>query len=378
MRLRKRVKSLHRSQESSQARQNYSKLLTVTTYALSTNKKMQPELPIGRFLKSKSLGGNRVILDVMPSNRMSARRATILLVFILLLETMVVVSLRSLGWHGTGNAVYFVACLFVTFSPLLVAMVLLFRRGLRFSVRSLLASTTLVALFLMLSLLPILRHRAARRVGMQLLSANATINEGLNWDDFYAEIELDPPPKLTPTNDDAIPVWLTPFTSTTHSIPADNAMRSVCLNNDRQCQILAKNWERLPSLQSVSITRGVTNEGFQLVQEIIPKLRNLDSICTNDVSPPLHWYASLTKVRTLFVWGEGASRGTPFDKNHLGDIASLPQIETFMVLGYAFDDNDARTLTRSNSIKRVIFRGTSVTPAGESDLANTDRFVYRN
>ena len=28
--------------------------------------KNAPELPIGRFLKSESLGGNRVILDVMP------------------------------------------------------------------------------------------------------------------------------------------------------------------------------------------------------------------------------------------------------------------------------------------------------------------------
>jgi len=309
---------------------------------------------------------------------MSARKTTILLVSMLLLETMIVVSLRSLGWYGTGNAVYFVACLFVTFSPLLVAMILLLRRGLRFSVRSLLASTTLVALFLMLSFIPIVRHRAARQVSVQLLSANATINEGLDWDDFYAQIELDRPPKLPPTIDEAIPAWLTPFTTTTHAIASDDAVRSVWLNNDRQCRILAKNWERLPSLQSVTITRGVTNEGFQLVQEIIPKLQNLDSVCTNDVSPPLHWYASLTNVRTLFVWGEGASRGTAFDKNHLRDIASLPHLETFMVLGYAFVDNDARTLTSSNSIKRVIFRGTSVTPDGESDLAKTDRIVYRN
>jgi hypothetical protein len=28
--------------------------------------KNAPELPIGRFVKSKSLGGNRVILAVMP------------------------------------------------------------------------------------------------------------------------------------------------------------------------------------------------------------------------------------------------------------------------------------------------------------------------
>ncbi len=31
--------------------------------------KNAPELPIGRFLRSKSLGGNRVILVVMPQER---------------------------------------------------------------------------------------------------------------------------------------------------------------------------------------------------------------------------------------------------------------------------------------------------------------------
>jgi hypothetical protein len=31
----------------------------------SGEQKNAPELPIGRFLKSKSLGGNRVILDVL-------------------------------------------------------------------------------------------------------------------------------------------------------------------------------------------------------------------------------------------------------------------------------------------------------------------------
>jgi hypothetical protein len=195
-------------------------------------------------------------------------------------------------------------------SPLLVAMVLLLRRGLKFSVRSLLAATTLVALFLMLSLLPLVRHRAARQVSMQLLSASATINEGLDWDDFYTQIELDPPPKLTPTNTDAIPAWLTSFTATTDAIPPDDAVRSIWLNNDRQCRILAENWERLPSLQSVSITRGVTNEGFRLLQDVIPQFQHLDCVHTNDVSPPLNWYVSLTNVRTLWVWGEGASRGT--------------------------------------------------------------------
>jgi hypothetical protein len=35
------------------------------TLEIATEQKNAPELPIGRFLKSKSLGGNRVILNVL-------------------------------------------------------------------------------------------------------------------------------------------------------------------------------------------------------------------------------------------------------------------------------------------------------------------------
>ncbi len=314
----------------------------------------------------------------MPLSRMSDRKTTVFLLFVLLLETTLVVSLRWLGWYGTGNAIQLAACLFVTLLPLLVAIVVLLRRRLKFTVRSLLVATTLVALFLVLSLLPLVRHRAARQVSSRLLGANATINEGLDWDDFYTQIELDRPPILTLANADAIPPWLTSFTTTTDAIPPDDAVRSIWLNTDRQCRILAENWERLPSLQSVSITRGVSTEGFRLLQDVLLQIEHLDSVHTNDVSIPPNWYESLTNVRTLCVWGEGASRGTPFDKKHLKDIASLPNLEMFMVLGYAFDDDDARTLATSNSIRRVILRGTAVTKDGESDLANTDRLVYRN
>jgi hypothetical protein len=39
--------------------------VTPTVNEKTDEPKNAPELPIGRFLKSKSLGGNRVILDVI-------------------------------------------------------------------------------------------------------------------------------------------------------------------------------------------------------------------------------------------------------------------------------------------------------------------------
>ncbi len=243
-----------------------------------------------------------------------------------------------------------------------------------------LTATTLVAVLLMLSLMPLVRHRAARQASMRLLSSNATINVGLDWDEFYSQIDLQSPPKLTPAKTAAVPPWLTPFTIHTSSIPPDDAVRSIWLYTDEQCHILADNWERFTSLQSVSITRGVSDDGFRLLQEVLPRFKHLDCVHTNDVVVPSNWYGSLTNIRTLWVWGEGASRGKPFNREHLNDIVSLSNLEVFMVLGYAFNDSDARELATSTSIKRVILRGTAVTLAGETDLSNGEinRIVYRN
>ena len=268
--------------------------------------------------------------------------------------------------------------MFFTLLPLLAVIAILSRRRLRFSLRSLLLATTLVACFLVLSLLPLLQHRAARNVSSRLLAANVTINEGMDWDNFYAQIKLGPTRKPILADSANVPPWLTSFTVASSATPPDNAVRSIWLQTDQQCRLFADNWDRLPSLQSVGIGNGVSAKGFQLLQQVLPQLTQLDSVFTNDVLAPPNWYESLTNIRTLWVWGEGASRGTPFDKEHLKSIASLSNLEMFMVLGYSFNDDDARTLASSDSIRRVIFRGTAVTQNGESVLANTDRLVYRN
>ena len=314
----------------------------------------------------------------MLITRMSVRLTTVVLVTVLIIEVAISVSLRWLGWYGTGSAIQFSACLVFTLLPLLIAFVILLHKRLKFSVRSLLLVTALSAFFLVLSLMPILRHRAARQSSAQLLTAKVTINEGMDWDNFYRQIALHPPTKLPLADDDALPWWLTSLITKTDSIPTDNSVRDIWLSSDNQCQILAENWERLSSLQSVSISRGVSTEGFRLLQDVLPRFEHLDSVVTNDVTVPSDWYGSLKNIRTLWVWGEGASRGTLFDDKHLDEIVSLSNLEMFMVLGYAFSDRDARTLAKSDSIKRIVLRGTAVTTAGESELVKPDRLVYRN
>lgn len=155
----------------------------------------------------------------MPLSRMSTRTTTIVLLCVLLLEAVLVVSLRGLGWYGTGNAIQLLACIFVALLPLLVASAMLLRNRLRFGLRALLIATTLVAVFLMVSLLPMVKHRAARQASMRLLSANATLHEGSDCDEFYSQIDLEPPPTISSVETGDVPPWLTSFANHTSIIP---------------------------------------------------------------------------------------------------------------------------------------------------------------
>ena len=316
----------------------------------------------------------------MPLNSLRVRTKTLILAAILVVEASLVVLLRTLGWFGTGNALQLVTCVFVSVLPLLVAVTLLTANRFRFGVRSLIFAITLVGVFLSVSLVPLLDFRSARRASIQLVSANAKLNNRFDWNEFYNAIDLPGVSMMTSSRTIHVPPWLTPFTKNISAILSDDAVHSIWLDSDAQIEILAKNWQRFSSLQSVGIGSGVSDSALELLQNTLPRFEHLHCVHTNDVVAPKDWYRSLTNVRTLWVWGEGLSRGKPFPTEHLIDIASLPHLEVFMVLSYAFNDSDARTLSSSPSIKRIILRGTAVTPAGESDLADESmgRIVYRN
>jgi hypothetical protein len=316
----------------------------------------------------------------MPRNRLKFRTTTLVLAVFLVVEVALVVLLRTLGWLGTGSALQFVTCVFVSVLPLLIAVAMLTANRLRFGVRSLIVATTLVGVFLSVSLLPLLDFRSARQASIQLVSANAKLNDVFDWNEFYSGIELPGVPMVPNSATNYIPPWLTPFTKNISAIPADDAVHSIWLGSDAQIAIFAKNWQRFSSLQSVGVGSGVSVSGLERLRNTLPRFEHLDCVHTNDVYAPKNWYRSLTNVRTLWVWGEGSSRGNPFPTDHLIDIASLPNLEVFMVLGYAFDDSNARIVSGSRSIKRVILRGTAVTQAGELSLAEetSDRIFYRN
>ena len=65
------------------------------------------------------------------------------LVAFLVVESLLVVSLRRLGWLGTGHAIVLVVCVIFVALPLLLTAWLIAGNGLRFSIRSALAAVAL-------------------------------------------------------------------------------------------------------------------------------------------------------------------------------------------------------------------------------------------
>ena len=316
----------------------------------------------------------------MPTIDTKRRKTTIILVGFLFLESAMVVSLRTLGWFGTGGAIRLVACLFVALLPLLLATFLLARNRLRFGLRSLLGMVALVAVFLYVSAIPLIDYRSARIASRQLVAANARLHYTTDWDSYYTDMGLAPPPDVTSPQTAQLPPWLGPFTGRLSEFLPDDRVRGIWFNSDAQIQIAANHSTRLSSFQSVSITTGVTDVGLRQLQTALPQFEHLTRISVGDVSVPAHWYKSLHNIHTLWVWGEGPYRGKPFPPNDLADIVSLRKLEVLMVLGYAFNDSDARRLASSPSVRRIVLRGTAVTAAGESELTGSmpDRKVYRN
>ncbi|MEX2115091.1 MAG: hypothetical protein WD845_17990 [Pirellulales bacterium] len=316
----------------------------------------------------------------MPLNKNSRLVTPFVLAGLLLLEAGLVVSLRTLGWLGTGSAIGLIICTLATFLPLLIGLVLLARNRLRFGLRALMACVALVAVFVFVSAMPLVDYRSARTATKQLAAANATLNVEFDWDSFYDGMGLKPPPVPESAPAVRLPPWLGPFTESLSAIPTDDAVRSIHLSSDEQVHILAVYSARFSSLQFVSIARGVSVAGLRTLQSVLPHFPQLVGVQVNDVAVPENWYGSLTNIRTLLVWGEGMSRGAPFPPEDLVAIRSLPNLEALMILGYAFNDSDAKRLSSSPSIKRVILRGTAVTPKGESALSNamSERIIYRN
>lgn len=317
--------------------------------------------------------------------RIQLRKLTGLLALGLVIEIALLVSLRTLGWLGTGDAMKWVAGVLLAGLPLLVAVGMLARHRFRFRLRTLMIAVALVAVFLAVSVMPLIRFRAARRASMQLAAAGSMPNSGfVDWNQAFAKWELSSPAKTSPTVTVSVRPWLEQFTRTIEHIPQDDQVCNIGLNGDQQIRILADNYRRFPALQCVEVfgdeNTGISEGRLELLRTSIPYLTHLEILLTSNIDMPQDWYRSLGNIRVLYLCSEGAFLGAPLSEKHLVDIAMLPKLEILFVVGYALDDAGAQTLAMSPSLKRIHLRHTAVTAAGEAALADPskDRTVFRN
>lgn len=302
----------------------------------------------------------------------------VLLAGTVLVSLGLTLSLRTLGWSSTWYLIDYLARLSIVGMPVLLGLAILIRTRLRFNLRTLFALLLLAALFIAMTLLPLMRFRNERSASTKLLALNAEIIQDLHWYTLYPWMKADALPEVATPPPTFLPSYLRLFTRPLENTPRDCDLGSLWLNSDEQCRVLAENWARFSSLRAITITRTVSEEGFELLRKTLPKINSLDIVVTNDVEIPKDWYRSLSNIRILYAMVEGNSRGTQFDEQHLQDIAKLPKLKVLMVLGFAFDDNDAEALLSSESIQHVILRGTAVTPQGEAVLTENNIRVYRD
>ncbi len=315
-------------------------------------------------------------------NRSPKKRllTVIALVGLLILELLMVLSLETLGWYGTGSAVQLTVGIFATLLPLLLALYLLVKNRFRFGLRSVLAATLLVAVFLFLSLLPLLEFRNARAISTQLIRAGAELNTNNAVDNIYDTLGLDSTAsEVTAGHVRQLPFWLRPFAGGLAKTPEDKTIRTIWLNDDQQVQIFCDHVADFPSLQSIGVSGGVTLEGLNRLQIVLPEITQLDCVCHNVIATPKGWYSCLNNVRTVYIWRENENNSHELNATDLADLSALYRLEVLMVYGFPLKDSDAQILVTAPSLKRLVLELTAVTTKGVAELqpSNKDCIVQQ-
>ena len=160
----------------------------------------------------------------------------VILPTLLVVEVALVVALRTQGWVATTSQLWWAGSLLAAVIPVVVAALLLFRRGLRFDLRSLLIAVALIAVFLLLSVLPLLEANRARRGSRRMLAVGAQLRTDSWLDRYYSLLNLelrdDAAPDVLPQRE--LPPWLMRLAPQAVDIPPDKSIRMIFLATDAQ------------------------------------------------------------------------------------------------------------------------------------------------
>jgi hypothetical protein len=291
------------------------------------------------------------------------------LLFILLAaEITLVFSLRLLGWNETGSAIRWITALLIAILPLTIAATLLIAHRFRFGLRTLLIATALVALFLMVTLMPLQNAFNLRRVSRQVLAAGAEIRTESSFRDVYKEFGYEPWPESSLTaRNEQLPIWLHPLAGELLTIPNDDAVKCISLSSDAQITVVCRELAALRNLECISIYGAVTPAGMEMLRQSLKEFPHLTDLHIG-IDVPKGWLRSLEQLRTLWLWVESLQPARRLSADLLRDIPALPDLRVLRIHTYAVNDGDMEVLSGCNLLRYLILRNTAVTDAGEQQF----------
>jgi hypothetical protein len=311
---------------------------------------------------------------------LSPRYRAGLLVALLVIEIGAVASLRSVGWVATGSGLLWFVSLLAATLPLVVAAALLFGSRFRFTLRALLVITALLAVFLVITGIPLRDAIDARRVTRRLVDAGAEISVEAPQQSAFAKLGYPVRPNVESQHRAAdLAPWLRPIASEILAYPAHDEVRHIGFSSDGQIAEFAGDHEGFSNMDGLGLLGNITREGQQQLAQTLPELPPITRASSFSTPVTAEFLTALVDAQYLFLQSPyPPPRPTPAQRSgsyrrllgpeHFAAIAALPNLKVLIIIGHDIADADVALLANSDSLEHIILRGTTASEAAVERL----------
>ena len=304
----------------------------------------------------------------------------VLLIALFGLEWLLLYSVKVRGWVATTSSWYWTVSLAAAVLPLVMAMFVIFRNGVRIRLRSLLIGISLFCVFVSVSMTPLMKARNARRAARVLLREGVELRP-FAQSDFQADGANFQRKFSTPTD---IPEWMAPLAGDLQRIPLDTEIRGIRLNSDADIDALATVASSLDNLNDIELYSRITDAGLERLASIrdelgpirglvvsvtetssgglnaLNKFTDIEFLLLSGVSmPTADWYSRHPKLRILQARNEtaayGGSKMEKWTTEQLANVASLENLEHLAIVGYDFLGADISVLKNARQLQSLRF-----------------------
>jgi hypothetical protein len=311
---------------------------------------------------------------------LSSRHSIGLLIALLVVEIGAVAALRSVGWVATGSGVRWFACLLAATLPLAIAAVLLVGSRFRFSLRTLLVITALVAVFLVVTGIPLGNAIDARRVTRRLNDSGAELWVQPPHGGFLEQIGHPVRANFESKHRAAdLAPWLRPLAGDLLNVSANDEVREIVFDSDEQIAEFVADHAGFGNLDGLWVFGNVTPKGLRQLAEALPELPPISQASVSQISAPPEYLAALVDAHFLmlespfpFPRPTSAQRSGSYRRllgpKHFAAVAALPKLKVLFILGHDIADADVGLLANSESLEYIVLRRTTASEAAAERL----------